>query len=262
MPLTNVPDSLPIDSTAIDSLCHLPMMTMPEHGMARPLTGSPLHDTGSMVLMLAAVILVALCYRKGYKYVSNLWHNMVSTRTRENLFDDHTVNETQILTALVLNTCVMEGLLLFHGFMVWYAPLRPMLTGNVLQGVLVMTAAAVVYYLVQLAAYHLLGYVFSDSVGKRLLVDGFKASQSLLGLLLFPVTGFLLVWPGHATLWLIVAIILCFLVRIVFLIKGFRIFYTGLDAYVHFILYLCAAEIVPVVILLSGVIGFCQFLTH
>ena len=42
-----------------------------------------------------------------------------------------------------------------------------------------------VIYLCQHALYATLGYVFGDTVSRRLWLSGFKASQSLLGLLLY-----------------------------------------------------------------------------
>jgi len=37
--------------------------------------------------------------------------------------------------------------------------------------------------------------------------------------------------------------------RLIFIIKGIRIFYSNLTSIVYFILYLCAVEIVPVVVM-------------
>ena len=106
--------------------------------------------------------------------------------------------------------------------------------------------------------YHVLGYVFADSISTRLWIDGFKATQSLLGLLLLPVIGVMLLKPELSTPMLLVAAGLYICARLVFICKGFRIFYGNLSSIVYFILYLCSLEIVPLVMLGAGTIYLCR----
>ena len=82
----------------------------------------------------------------------------------------------------------------------------------------------------------------------------------LLGILLIPVVGALLVWPSACKILLIFAIILYFCCRIAFICKGFRIFYSNLPSLVYFILYLCSVEIVPLVLLGAGTVYFSTLL--
>jgi len=204
--------------------------------------------------------MVALSYRGGYKYIRNLKHNMVSVRRRENMFEDHTVNETRILGALIANTCVNEGLLLYSA-LDYYTQLGSLLHGiHSALAVLLLVAVAVVFYLGQLLAYKVVGYVFTDRVNSKLWLDGFKASQSLLGLLLLPVTALALLNPAHASVWLWLAAGLYVAARVVFICKGFRIFYEKLPSIVYFILYLCAVEIVPISIVVVCTIKLCEHL--
>ena len=60
-----------------------------------------------MALLLGGLLAVALSYHSGYKYIGNLMHYMFSTRRRGNLFEDHTLHETTMLTALMANTCIV-----------------------------------------------------------------------------------------------------------------------------------------------------------
>ena len=257
--LDGFPDSATCDTT-IDPMSALPTMSMTVGQRPEPFVSNPLHDTSCMALMLTGLLLIVVSYRTGYKYLENLAHNMFSTRRRENLFEDHTLNETQILTALTLNTCIMEGLLMFLGMDTYVPTLRASLHSQVFLHVGIFTAVALLFYLVQVGVYQLIGHVFSDGVNSKLWTDGFKASQSLLGLLLFPLVGVALTMPNMANVMLISAISLYFCARIVFICKGFRIFYINLPSLVYFILYLCAVEIVPLVILCAGMVFLCNWL--
>ena len=257
--LDGFPDSATCDTT-IASMSSLPTMEMVEGQEPQPFSQSPLHDTSSMGLMLAGLLLIVISYRSGYKYLENLAHNMFSIRRRENLFEDHTVNETQILTALIINTCIMEGLLMYLGVDTWVPSLHSSLHSKVFLHTGLFSVVALLFYFAQLGAYNVIGHVFSDSINSKLWIDGFNASQSLLGLLLFPVVSVALIMPTMANTMLICAISLYFCARIVFICKGFRIFYSNLPSLVYFILYLCAVEIVPLVLLSSGIVFLCHLL--
>ena len=253
------PDSVGND-TAVQSMSTLPMMDPPSGGTAQEFVSSPLHDAGSMSLMLAGLMLVVVSYRTGYKYLENFFHNMFSTRRQESIFEDRTVNETRIQTALIVNTCIMEGLMIYFGIEHYMLSLAASLQQSITLHVCVFAGIALLFYLAQVVAYRLIGYVFSDRVSSKLWLDGFKASQSLLGLLLFPVVGVMLLNPHSAAPLLRIGITLYGLSRFVFIWKGFRIFYSNFPSILYFILYLCAVEIVPLFIVAWATVRVCGYL--
>ena len=246
--LDGFPTTAPADTT-LGSIDTLPVMEVPTAGEAVPFARSPLHDTPSMALLIAGLIAVALCYHTGYKYIENFFHYMFSTRRRENLFEDHTVNETSILAALIANTCIVEGFLVYLAVQL----LRPQWTASLQSSVFLHIGAfcliAVGFYAAQWLVYKVIGYTFSDKVGSKLWIDGFKSSQALLGLLLLPVLVLVMLYPSSGKLLLSVAATLYLVARLIFIYKGIRIFYGNLTSILYFILYLCAVEIVPLAIM-------------
>ncbi len=219
---------------------------------------SLLHDTGTMSLILVVFLFVAFSFKRGCKYFTHLGTYMFSVRRRHNLFDDHTVNETQMLAALIANTCVMEGIILYLAISSTQPQLELL---PVFRYVGSLSAFALLFYLLQLVLYKVLGYVFlDDKVYVKLLVDGFNASQTLLGLLLLPVAFVMLVYPEMLHFMLICAIFLYIMARIVFICKGFRIFFNNLTSLLYFILYLCSVEIVPVILSIQGTLFLCRIL--
>ncbi|MBR1543974.1 MAG: DUF4271 domain-containing protein [Muribaculaceae bacterium] len=206
---------------------------------------SLLGSSGVMSLLLLVLLAVVVSYRSGYKYVHNMWHNIFSVKMRD--FEDHTLDETWILVTLVLNSCVVQGVFLFCAVTrdaALFAHTNPRLFLYV--GLL--TAVVLLYYLCQLAFYRLLGYVFGTSEQTESVLNGFKAITSLIGLLLLPVVMVMLTFPHITEKMLIVGAVAYLCARIVFIIKGFRIFYYNLLSSVYFILYLCTVEIVPPII--------------
>jgi len=245
--LDGFPSAAPGDS-ALGSIDGLPVMEIPAGGDAKHFAHSPLHDTPSMALLLAGLLAVALCYHKGYKYIENFFHYMFSTRRRENLFEDHTVNETSIQAALVANTCIVEGFIIYLAVQLMWHVFALSLQQGVFLHVAAYSGLALAFYAAQWVVFKLLGYTFLDAVGSKLWIDGFKASQSFLGLTLLPVLVLLMLYPAHGKLLLTVAASLYLVARLIFIYKGFRIFYGNLSSILYFLLYLCAVEIVPLVL--------------
>ncbi len=242
------PSTAPAD-TVLGSIDTLAVMEVPVTGKATPFARSPLHDTPSMALLITGLIAVALSYHTGYKYIENFFHYMFSIRRRENLFEDHTVNETSILAAMIANTCIVEGFLIYLALQVLRPDLSASLQGSVFMHIGTFSLMAAAFYIVQWLVFKVLGYTFSDKEGTKLWLDGFKSSQSLLGLMLLPVLVLLMVFTASGKMLLTIAALLYLVARLIFVYKGFRIFYSNLSSCVYFILYLCAVEIVPLVIM-------------
>ena len=250
----------PSPTSVVQTTDTVAVMEIPAPGEAKPFASSPLHDTPSMAILLLGLLAVALSYHTGYKYIENFFHNMFSTRRRENLFEDHTVNETGILVALIANTCIVEGFITYFAVSLLRPDLSPALHANVFIHIAAFTGIAVGFYIVQWLAYKLLGYTFTDSVGSKLWIDGFKASQSFLGLLLLCVLVPLMLFPSHGKMLLAAAALIYLVARLIFIYKGFRIFYGKLPSLFYFLLYLCAVEIVPLAIVASVTIWICGIL--
>ena len=196
------------NDSAVQHLSQLPVMEVPVGSPTQGRQSSPLHDTGSMALLLVSALLILVSYRTGYKYIENFAHNMFSVRKRENIFEDHTVGETGMAAALCFNTCILEGLLGYYAMRTLMPGLAAAMTAHVLPYVAVLIGCTLLFFVLQLGLYWLLGFTFSDPVSTRLWVAGFRSSQSLLGLLLFPVTVVLLVYPATLQPTLTVAAVL------------------------------------------------------
>lgn len=280
-------DSVAIDSAAVDSAAAIPhyeprfseafpdssgntlhivrpdsarVMSVPQDSAtATPRPTSPLHDNGSMLLVLAVIFITAISYRKGYKYVADFIHNISSVRERQNLFEDHTVKETQIMTALTANTCIFEAILLYLAYQLLYQPATTPAT-PVFGFVAALSAFTATFHIAMLALCWTLGFIFSDKPSTDLWLDGVKASASMLGVMLAPLTFVILILPEFLHTGLIIAIILYFLSRIIVIYKAFRIFFNNLQSSLYFILYLCSVEIVPVILSFAGAMNLCRIL--
>ena len=253
------PDSVSRKETLIvEPINMLPVMETPSGKISLNYWNTPLKSHGIMILLLLVFIVVSFSYKSGYKYFSNIFRDLFSVRKRQNAFEDHTFNETWILSALIFTTCVLEGILLFFVISVYDYDVIAGKDVFIITLICIMMCA--VCYLFQLCSYYVLGNVFDDAQGTRLWIEGYNASQVLLGIGLAPVTLVLLFFPAASSIMLLCAFVLFLGMHLVFICKGFRIFFNNLQSTLYFILYLCSIEIVPVILSYSGAIMLCRVL--
>ncbi|MDE6460340.1 MAG: DUF4271 domain-containing protein [Paramuribaculum sp.] len=203
----------------------------------------PGYDTGVASMVIGVFLLVALNLRHYSTFLKGFARDLFSVKVQDNLFEDHTVTETKVVLSLVLLLCLSAGVIingvvslpLFSG----YSPAVPIAAFGICAGL---------YYLLQIVAYDVVGYTFTSNELKKQWVRGFNASQVLMGLVLWIPALIMLFDPAQCQRMFIVGLCLYIIARIIFIIKGFRIFYNNIFSLIYFILYLCSLEIIPLLI--------------
>jgi hypothetical protein len=212
------------------------------------------YNSGLLCIVIAMMLLVIFNIRQYSRYFTMLYHNMWSLRRRSTMFDEHTVNEARIMLVLVIQVCVCEAIIMLGYIYMKSVSIPPDKVVVIAIGLIIATLA---YYLVQLLAYKVIGYVFADKEMTEQLVNGFNSSQTLLGfLLLFPAM-LLLFYPAVTEIMAVIGVIFYVLARFIFIYKGFRIFYSDFSSLLYFILYLCTVEVIPVILLIRGIFSLC-----
>ncbi len=215
-------------------------------------------DSGILTLLTVMFLFVAFNFKHCAKLFRVLAVDMWSVRRRANAFDDPTANETRVLVALLFQLWVCEGLLA-------YAALSGLgyiaASASIFKPIVALSGIAGVYYLLQLVAYRFVGYLFTDPIGASQWVKGFNSSQAFLGIALMAPTLVTVFYPSATDAMLWTASGLYIAARMMFIIKGFRIFYHNFPSLLYFILYLCALELVPLILLASAVTDLSLFLS-
>lgn len=203
----------------------------------------PGYDSGVVCLLVGVFIIVALNIRHYSTYLAAMIHDLWQVRRRSNAFDDSTVREMRMSLSFVLLLVICEGVLLYS------SPVGPADRTQPFLHICLFTAVAGIYYMAQLCAYSVVGYVFTGSIEASQWLKGFNASQSLLALCLAVPAMVVLFDPSLAQIMCGAGAILYLGARLAFIFKGFRIFYTSLGSLVYFILYLCTLEITPLIVI-------------
>ena len=204
-------------------------------------------DSYILAAVLLFLVLLAFNARHVARIFRTFFRDVWSTRERDNVFEERVASENQAMLLLLLLTSVLEGMTL-GAYLDRSHLIRMFLLG---------TAAAVVFNLFSLVACAVVGYVFTSSAMAIQWRRGLFATQAMLGFLLIIPTVLLVVEPTMVKQAFYLALALYVAARLLYIIKGIRIFYNQFYSWVYFILYLCTLEIAPVIVLWRILVDMC-----
>lgn len=206
----------------------------------RTVTG--VNNSGLTAMLVTLLIVVILCLRNSRRLFANMGNDLIEVRSRARNFDEHTATESRLVALFGLQLVVYLGMMLQAGACVWFdAPAF----GQPFSVTLRFIAVSAAYYVFQLMAYATVGYAFTDDEMAHQWMRGFNASQALLGFALALPALVTVFYPDAAVVALITAAVVYIIARLIYIIKGFRIFYTDFTSLLYFILYLCTLEVIP-----------------
>ena len=205
---------------------------------------------GKSTVFIGVIALLFVVMAFSFRTISRLLgfyaEELVSVRRgRDNVFDDRPAGDTPVLLLLVIQFVVSGGILLAGAVSVISGAGPAAMTPT---GVARVIGIVALYYIFEIAAYTTVGYTFAGTDGCREWLRGFHASQALLGVAL-AIPAVLVIFYPATTAWMAgIGVLGYFLARLLFISKGFRIFYDKIGSLLYFILYLCTLEIIPLIL--------------
>lgn len=203
-------------------------------------------NSGILTLIVILFVIVSLNFKECRKLFTHFVDELLSNKKRENAFDEHSNHETRLTILTIIQYIVYGGIILFG---IASYRVNGELNGKAYDFVSLMSIIGLFtgYYFFQITAYHITGYTFTDKDGYKRWIRAFNASQSLAGaFMMFPAL-MILFYPDAIESMFFIACVIYVLARLIFIVKGFSIFYNNIFSPVYFILYLCALEIIPVI---------------
>lgn len=268
------PDSVAMDSVVADSVAAprygIVIEVPAERQTAPAATRSEGSADRSWILTGLLLLFVAVCLRmrSNSRYLKAMVTDLTDVRERHNAFDD-TVKETSMLVMLNLLWCLCAGVMIYtllcYAFAPGMAPPQWSLGLQALQNhqlscTGICAGVGTLYTLGLLLAYTTVGNVFSDSLHAGMWVKGFLASQGLSAVILLPLAVMAVCLPEWWPQLLIAAAVTFAAGKIIFICKGFRIFFNQTSSWILFLYYLCSLEIVPLIIVFVTATELCSLL--
>lgn len=209
------------------------------------ITMSAGRDPAVISIVLLLIVLILCSFNRVGKMTGEMVRNLFDVRERENVFDETSATDTRMYILLLIELFVSESLLIYSYFST-PGQFESSFELNVTLGLLFCLMTG--YYFFQAAAYSIVGYVFAGIEATTLWLKGFNASLGLLSMVILLPAMISLFYPEYSVMMMTIAAI-CFIIsKICCIIKGIRIFYHNFFSLLYFILYLCAVEIIPLIL--------------
>lgn len=267
-------DSVDVDTVPPDTVWYL--MLEPPVTPVLPGHVAPAEDSTGiswiLTVLLALFVTVSIRFRSNYKYLGAMFKDAVEVRERGNVFDE-TVREESFMGLLNVLWCISVGILLYT--LVEWGVRTPFILERVAAsglpadperilspsvqplGMALCAGVTLLWQAMMVGLYTVVGNVFDDKAHTRMWLMGYLATTGLSTLVFFPLALLALCYPGDTHLILIVGLGGLIMAKLVFIWKGFRIFFKEITSWLLFLYYLCSLEIVPLILLFVSCLAVC-----
>jgi len=217
-----------------------------------PISYSPRTDDAIALTLLACFFLSSIALARGKKFLSQQVKDFVLHRERTSIFDSSTAADVRYLLVLVLQTCVLSGITFLNYFHDTCPALMDHVSSLLLLGIYV--GFCLVYFLLKWLLYMFLGWTFFDKNKTNMWLESYSALIYYVGFALFPFVLFLVYFDLSLTNLVIIGSIILIFTKILMFYKWIKLFFHQFSGLFLLILYFCALEIVPYLLLYQGMI--------
>ena len=217
-----------------------------------PISYSPRTDDAIALTLLACFFLSSIALARGKKFLSQQVKDFVLHRERMSIFDSSTAADVRYLLVLVLQTCVLSGITFLNYFHDTCPALMDHVSSLLLLGIYVGFCLA--YFLLKWLLYMFLGWTFFDKNKTNVWLESYSALIYYVGFALFPFVLFLVYFDLSLTNLVIIGSIILIITKILMFYKWIKLFFHQFSGLFLLILYFCALEIVPCLLLYQGMI--------
>ena len=217
-----------------------------------PISYSPRTDDAIALTLLVCFFLSSIALARGKKFLSQQVKDFVLHRERTSIFDSSTAADVRYLLVLVLQTCVLSGITFINYFHDTCPALMDHVSSLLLLGIYVGFCLA--YFLLKWLLYMFLGWTFFDKNRTNIWLESYSALIYYVGFALFPFVLFLVYFDLSLTNLVIIGSIILIFTKILMFYKWIKLFFHQFSGLFLLILYFCALEIVPCLLLYQGMI--------
>lgn len=217
-----------------------------------PISYSPRTDDAIALTLLACFLLSSIALARGKKFLSQQVKDFMLHRERASIFDSSTAADVRYLLVLVLQTCVLSGITFFNYFHDTCPALMNHVSPLLLLGIYVGFCLA--YFLLKWLLYMFLGWTFFDKNETNMWLESYSALIYYVGFALFPFVLFLVYFDLSLTNLVIIGSIILIFTKILMFYKWIKLFFHQFSELFLLIVYFCALEIIPCLLLYQGMI--------
>ena len=202
-------------------------------------------------ILFLCLILTSFAFSRGKVYLLQQMKSFFTTRERASLFDDATATDLRFSIVLILQTCMLLSLYLYDYFALNVSQLF-----ETTPRILILSAfifGIITFLLMKWLLFYIVNKTFFNQTQNTLWMNAYWNIIIWIGFLFLPVIMLVVYFDisSQNSLLMVLFVILC--MKILLFYRCFRNFFNKLYGTLHFILYFCALEILPDLILWKGI---------
>lgn len=235
-------DSLACDSLATDSLAEVVVEEVPApptgdvEGVVRQFPVGDQNEVG--LLVIVSFLLLVDILSRSWKYLQRAITDFFYPTDHNNIYDDNTP-DNHLHGGLSLTLLATGSISLLTYYFVPTVSLW------------VWLAVSLAYIVVKIGIYGIVNFTYFDSQSRHHWRAGYRLLILLLSLLTGGIALIGIYTPLSSRYVIIAAVLAVGVVKLLLLVKTLRTFFKGPHSLLHFILYFCTLEIVPILALLA-----------
>lgn len=209
-------------------------------------------------VLLGCFLLSAYILSRSRKFLLQLVKDFMLNRERTSIFATSTATDMRYLLLLILQSCVLAGVCMLHTFY----HVRPELVEHVSPSLLLALYAGVclAFLVVKWVLYSLVGWTFFDTARTELWIESYSTLLYYLGFALFPFSLFVVYFDASLQATLAIGVLMAVCFKILVFYKWLKLFCSNLHGRFLLILYFCALEIMPCLMLYQGLMQLNDYL--
>ena len=215
-------------------------------------------DVWITAILLCCFLVSAYILSRSRKFLYQLVKDFLLNRERTSIFTTSTATDMRYLLLLIVQTCVLAALCLFDYFVETEPALVEHVSPTALFGIYI--GISLSYLFIKWVIYSFLGWIFFDTSRVSLWMESYSTLLYYLGFALFPLALAMVFLNLEVQTNVIIALILVLFTKILIFYKWLKLFCNKIYGCVLLILYFCALEIVPCLILYRSIIQLNEFL--
>lgn len=232
------------------SLPLLSLLSAPSWPVGVPIPYAPRMDEWVTCILLACFFVSAWVLAHSGRFLWQRGRDFILHRERPDLFATSTGRDVRFLLLLIGQTCVLAGVYLFDCFSGADATLVAHVPSWMAIGAYL--AAGLLFVFVKWLLYLFLGWIFLDKEQTALWTESYATLLYYLGFILFPLVLLVVYFNVTLSTVLLIGVLLFFFLKILSFYKWLRLFCKHLYGCFWVILYFCALEILPCLMLYRG----------
>lgn len=209
-------------------------------------------DNGGTALLFLCFFLSAYVLTNGKRFLLQQLKDFQNVKERGNLFNNSTATDFKYRVILLFQTSVLLGICFFDYFHDSIPELLIRVPSYIVLGTNILIC--VLYYLLKWLIYSFSGWIFFDKARTTIWLEAYSTILYYFGFTLFPLVLLMVYFDLSASILLPLELFFIIFAKIMMFYKWIKLFFHQFSGLFLLILYFCALEIVPCLLLYQGMI--------